>query len=97
MIACSRWNEKPLANKTWAQFKAHFSARHRQHKQIEGKSATTAGYHSAKAAVRQTEDQMDEAIIVSLANLATATVADRGVVVTLTEANARLVKQLEDI
>jgi hypothetical protein len=39
---------------------------------------------------------MDEATIGALANLATATVADRGVVATLTEANARLAKQLEE-
>jgi hypothetical protein len=37
-----------------------------------------------------------EATIRALANLATATAADRGVVATLTEANVRLVKQLED-
>jgi hypothetical protein len=34
--------------------------------------------------------------IVALANLATATAADRGVVETLTEANSRLAKQIED-
>jgi hypothetical protein len=39
---------------------------------------------------------MDEATIGALANLATPTAADRGVVATLMEANARLVKQLED-
>jgi hypothetical protein len=39
---------------------------------------------------------LDDATIGVLANLATATAADRGVVETLTEANARLVKQLED-
>jgi hypothetical protein len=53
MSACRRWNEKPLADKTWAQFKAHFSAAHRQHKQMQGESAATAGYHSANAAVGQ--------------------------------------------
>jgi hypothetical protein len=78
------------------QFKAHFSAAHRQHKKTQGGSAATAGYHSANAAVGQTEDQMTESIIGSLANFDTATAADRGVVATLTEANARLVKQLED-
>jgi hypothetical protein len=78
MSACRRWNKKPLAEKTWAQFKAHFSAAHRQHKQIQGESAATAGYHSANAAVRQTEDQMDEATIGTLAHLATETTADRG-------------------
>jgi hypothetical protein len=96
MSACRRWNEKPLADKIWAQFKAHFSAAHRQHKQMQGESAATAGYHFANAPVGQTKDQMAEATIVALANLTTATAADRGVVETLTEANARLVKQLED-
>jgi hypothetical protein len=96
MSACRRWNEKPLADKTWAQFKTHFSAAHRQHKQMQGESAATAGYHSANAAVGQTKDQTAEATIGALANLATATAADCGVVATLTEANARLVKQLED-
>jgi hypothetical protein len=96
MSACRRWNEKPLAEKTWAQFKAHFSAAHRQHKQMQGEYAATAGYHYANAAVGQTEYQMAEATIGALANLATATAAYRGMVATLTEANARLVKQLED-
>jgi hypothetical protein len=96
MRACRRWNEKPHAEKTWAQFKAHFSAAHRQHKQMQGESAATSGYHSANAAVGQTEDQVDEATIGAFTNLATATAADRGVVATLTEANARLAKQLED-
>jgi hypothetical protein len=42
------------------------------------------------------EDQMAEATIGALANLATATTSDRGVVATLTQANYRLVKQLEE-
>jgi hypothetical protein len=94
--ACRRWNERPLADKTWTQFKAHFSAAHRQHNHMQGKSAATSGYHSSNAAVGQTEDQMAESTIGVLSNLATATAADRGVVATLTETNARLVKQLED-
>jgi hypothetical protein len=44
----------------------------------------------------QNEDQMAEATIGTLANLATATAADRGVVAALTKANSRLVKQLEE-
>jgi hypothetical protein len=39
---------------------------------------------------------MAEATIGALAKLTTATAADRGVVATLTEVNAPLVKQLED-
>jgi hypothetical protein len=61
---------------------------------MQGESAATAGYPSANAAVGQTEDQMAEATIGALAKLSTATAADRGVVATLMEANAHLVKQL---
>jgi hypothetical protein len=96
MSACRRWNEKPHAEKNWAHFKAHFSAARRRHKQMLGESAATSGYHSVNAAFEKTEEQMAEANIGALANLATATAADRGVVATLPKANAHLVKQLED-
>jgi hypothetical protein len=96
MSACRRWNEKLTIEKTWTQFKSYFAAAHRQHKQMQGESAATAGYHSANVAVTNNEDQMDEATIGALANLATATAADRGVVAALTQANSRLAKQLED-
>jgi hypothetical protein len=96
MSACRRWNKKPNVEKTLAQFKTHFAAAHRQHKQIQGESAVTSGYHAENAAVGQTEEKMAETTIVDLANLATSTAADRGVVATLTEANARLAKQLGD-
>jgi hypothetical protein len=82
--------------KKLTQFKSHFAAAHRQHKQIQGESAATAGYHSANAAFTHNEDQMSEATIGALANLATANAADRGVVAALTQANSRLAKQLED-
>jgi hypothetical protein len=39
---------------------------------------------------------MAEATIGALANLATTTAADRGVVAALTQANSRIVKQLEE-
>jgi hypothetical protein len=96
MSVCCRWNEKHAIEKTWTQFKSHFAAAHRQHKQMQGESAATAGYHSANAAVSHNEDQMDESTIGALANLETATAAYRGVVAALTKANARLAKQLED-
>jgi hypothetical protein len=96
MSACRRWNEKHAIEKTWTQFKSHFAAAHRQHKQMKEESAAAAGYHSANAAVNHNEDQMAEATIGALSNLATATAADRGVVEDLTQTNARLAKQLED-
>jgi hypothetical protein len=94
--ACRRWNEKHTIEKTWTQFKSHFAAAHRQHKQMQGESAATAGYHSANAAVTHNEDKMAKATIGALENLSRATASDRGVVVALTQANSRLAKQLED-
>jgi phage shock protein A len=63
---------------------------------MQGETGAHAGFHSANAAMTQNEDQMAEATIGALANLATATAADRGVVAALTQANSRLVKQLEE-
>jgi hypothetical protein len=64
---------------------------------MKGETAAHAGFHSAESAMTQTEDHMDEATIGALANLATATASDRGVVAALTQANSRIVKQLEEI
>jgi hypothetical protein len=96
MSACRRWNEKLTVEKTLTQFKSYFAAAHRQHKQMQGESAATAGYHSANEAITHNEDQMAEATIGELVNLATATAAYRGVVAALTQANSCLAKQLED-
>jgi hypothetical protein len=96
MSACRQWNEKHAIEKTWTQLKYHFASAHRQHKQMQGEFTATAGYQSANAAVGQTEEQMAESTIGALAKLATATAADRCVVTALTQANVRLVKQLED-
>jgi hypothetical protein len=63
---------------------------------MQRESAATAGYHSANATVAHKADHMAEATIGALSNLATSTAADRGVVKALTQANARLAKQLED-
>jgi hypothetical protein len=76
MSTCLRWNENPTIEKTWAQFKAQLSAAHHQHKQMQGESAATSGYHAANADVGQTEDQMAESTIGDLENLATVTAAD---------------------
>jgi hypothetical protein len=63
---------------------------------MQGETAANAGYHSANATKTQNEDQMAEATIGALENLATATAADRGVMEALTQANSRLVKKLEE-
>jgi hypothetical protein len=96
MSACCRWNKKHSIEKTLTQFKSHFAAAHRQHNQMQGEYAATSGYHSANADDGQTEDQLAEDTIGALENLATSTAVDRGVAVALTQANARLVKQLQN-
>jgi hypothetical protein len=92
--ACRRWNEKDALTKTWSNFKVHFATAYRQHKQMQGESATTSGY--ANAAVAHPDEDLAEAAIDAFANLASATAVDRSIVATFTEANARLVKQLEE-
>jgi hypothetical protein len=96
MSACRRWNEKLATEKTWTHLKSHFADAHRQHKKMQGGTAAHAVFHSANSATTQNEDQMAEATIGSFENLATAIAADRGVVAALTQANSRLVKQLEE-
>jgi hypothetical protein len=63
MSACRQWNEKHNIEKSWTQFKSHFAATHRQHKQMQGESAATVGYHSSNTAVSHNEDQMAESTI----------------------------------
>jgi hypothetical protein len=91
---CRRWNEKDALTKTWSNFKVHVATAYRQHKQMQGESAATSGY--ANAAVAQPDEDLAEASIDAFANLASATAVDRAIVATLTEANSRLVKQLEE-
>jgi hypothetical protein len=95
MSACRRWNEEKPADNTWTNFKFHFAASRHQHKHMQGESAVSSGYHAANAAVGKTEYHMAEATIGALSNLGTSTAADRGIVATLTETNARLARQLE--
>jgi hypothetical protein len=96
MSACRLWNERHAIEKSWTQFKSHFAAAHHQHKQMQGESAATDGYHSVNATVNQNEDQMAEANIGALSNLERAAAADLCLLAALIQATVRLVEQLED-
>jgi hypothetical protein len=63
---------------------------------MQGETAANAGYHSANTVTTQHADQMAEATIGALSNLATAIASYIGVVEALTQANSCLVKQLEE-
>jgi hypothetical protein len=57
--ACRRWDEKIEADKTWNNFKIHFAAAYRQHRQIQGETVRAQGF--ANEAVTQTsEDDLAE-------------------------------------
>jgi hypothetical protein len=68
---------------------------YRQHTHMQGDSAATFGYVNA-AVAQLADDDLVEAAIDAFSNLATATSVDRGVVATLTDANSRLTKKLEE-
>jgi hypothetical protein len=92
---CRRWDEKPEADKTWNNFKIHFAAAYRQHRQMQGDTVGAQGFSNA-AVTKASEDDLEEQALVAFANLAAATAVDQNVVAKLTEANSRFSKQLED-
>jgi phage shock protein A len=66
-----------------------------QHEKMQGETAAASRY--ANLAVAQPADEdIAGAAIDAFANLATSTELDSGIVATLTEANSRLKKQLEE-
>jgi hypothetical protein len=92
--ACCRWDEKVEEKKTWNNFKIHFAAAYRQHRQMQNEAVGAQGY--VNDAVDQSEDDLAEQALGAFANLATATDVDRRVVAQLTETNSHLAKQLKD-
>ena len=83
----SDWSRKPRSEKTWVKFKTHF-ARAFKETRISPKTSRTEGYvahmHAAQANSELfTEMQQDHTQ--ALANLATATQADRTLVALLTK------------
>ncbi len=84
------WNQKPVAEKTWANFKTHFFEAHRQLK-MQQRTTQQAGYHTANAAM---ENKFEEATT-ALANLATATAADRQTMTVLTNTVNTLTNQVK--
>lgn len=86
---CKIWNKKPVAEKTWDNFKTFFFEAHRELRQQQ--TTQQSGFHAANAAALADEhDNMYNAI----ANLATATQSDRDTVTKLQTAITKLTQQL---
>ena len=83
--ACREWRRRPTAEHTWTNFKTEFSLAHQEFRDSQVTSQQ-AGYHAANAAY--TDMQQETAL--AIANLATATAADRSTVASLTSTNSSL-------
>ena len=83
------WNCLPLLDSTWSKFRVHFAKAHRKWR---ANLRLAAGQHFPRAnAVYSTSLTTHQADTVdALANLVTATAADRAIVATLTDTIAQL-------
>jgi hypothetical protein len=92
--ACRTWQSRAVAAKTWAQFKIDFATAHREFR-LTNQTAQQSGFHSANMMIEQGRDDSMQETAEAIAQLATATASDRGMVSTLTTTNAKLANQLE--
>jgi hypothetical protein len=92
--ACRAWQSRVTAAKTWAQFKIDFATAHREFR-LTNQTAQQSVFHSANMMIEQGRYDSMQETAEEIAQLATATVSDRGAVATLTTTNAKLANQLE--
>jgi hypothetical protein len=88
---CKHWRLLPAVDKTWDRFKEHFTDAYHQHR-LQQATMQGAGYHKANFLSDQHFPYEETAA--ALANLATATAADRQVMANLTNTIEALTKQL---
>jgi 6-pyruvoyl-tetrahydropterin synthase len=92
--ACHAWQSRAITAKTWAQFKIDFTTAHQEFR-LTNHTAQQSGFHSANMMIEQGRDDSMQEKEEAIAQLATATASDRGMVATLTTTNAKLANQLE--
>ena len=101
---CREWRRKNAVDKTWTQFKTHFSREFKDFRE-SNRTAVTAGYaqycspvglanEAYIAEIDAKNEKFTEEYTAALANLATATSADRATVTALTNTNATLTAQI---
>jgi hypothetical protein len=86
--ACREWRRRPEPEKTWPNFKAHFAQAHTDLGELNH-TTQAAGYHNANNVVAHFVQETGDA----LANLATATAADRDMLRSLQATNEALMNQ----
>jgi hypothetical protein len=92
--ACRAWKARSLADKTCLQFKIDFAVAHQEFR-LTNQTAQQSGFRSSNMMIEQDCGDSMQDTVDTIAQLATATASDRGMVATLTAANAKLASQLE--
>ena len=85
---CKIWKRRPAIYKTWLQFKIDFTISHQEYRESQVTTPAAAGFHASPPESAHLET------IDAIANLATATAADRTAVANLTTTNATLTAEL---
>ena len=88
---CKKIKRLPVAQKTWRRFKTDFTKAHQDLRE-EGQTILTAGYGTENSVATFHSQKA-----VALGNLAATTIADRTIINTLTETNAKLVKDITEL
>jgi hypothetical protein len=87
--ACREWRRRPEVDKTWDNYKLHFTEAH-QDWRLNQDTAQGAGYHGANSAM----DSFVNDTAKAFANLATATSCDRQMLSDLSTTNKDLTQQV---
>ena len=85
---CEKWTEKPTNDKTWANFKTHFTRAHKRMRDSKA-SAGSAGFGRANAVIEETATQ--------LANLAQGHAADRQIIEGVQGVNTTILQEVNRI
>ena len=106
---CRDWKRQTAAHKTWPQFKIDFTRAHQEYRESQVTTPGAAGFlATGEPSEYDAPDESQQQTIDAIANLATATAADRSAVAALSgtvseltkdlsKANAKLVAALEKI
>jgi hypothetical protein len=92
--ACRAWQSRAIVAKTRAQFKIDVATAHREFR-LTNQTAQQSGFHSANMMIEQGRDVAMQETAEAIAQLATSTASDWGMVATLNTTNAKLANQLE--
>jgi hypothetical protein len=91
--SCSACQARAIGEKTWMQFKLDFAAAHREFR-LTNKTAQQYGFDSANMMIEQGRGYTIQGTVNAIAQLATSTALDTGMVAKLTVTNAKLASQL---